>query len=291
MIRKILLYNISEKGELLELDKLDFEENDVYLVDDEERNSIYIWVGLKVAQEKKDVTADIARKIDKERGGSAKILIMKQKREYGSFLAMMHDLRRGRIPGKTIERRPELVLKKPSEPIQPSIMKEPEKEKKGAHAFIPIESVKETKPLSEIKIKPETRIEKWLKQLKKYRKFKPEKAIEEERDQEEPEKMVKPEVLEEPERLKKTDLKNQVKEAAYYLSQNGYTYDELCWLLAERIQKTNLEMPSIEDIRKKAEEVFNSGCNYDELCWLISEMDILTRQSLLEEKKRKMFQY
>ncbi len=285
------LYNISEKGELIELENLDFEENDVYLVDDEERNTIYIWVGLRVAQNKKDITADIARKIDKERGGSAKILIMKQKREYGSFLAMMHDLRRGRIPGKTIERRPELVLKKPSEPIQPSIIKESEKDKRVAHAFIPIESVKEKKPLREIKSKPETQIEKWLKQLKKYRSIKPEKAIEEEREQEEPEKLVKPEILEEPEKLKEIDLKNQVKEAAYYLSQNGYIYDELCWLLAERIQKTNLEMPSIEDIRKKAEEVFNSGCNYDELCWLISEMAILTKESLLEEKKREMFQY
>jgi len=285
------LYNINEKGELLELEKLDFEENDVYLVDDEQRNTIYIWVGVKVPQSKKDITADIARKIDKERGGSAKILIMKQKREYGSFLAMMHDLRRGRIPGKTIERRPELVLKKPSVYIQSSTMKDSEKEKKAIQTFIPIESVKKEKSPIEIKIIPEIRIEKWLKQLKKYRRFKPEKIIGEERKLVEQEKLVKSEELEKPEKLEEIDLKYQVKEAAYYLSQNGYSYDELCWLLAERIQKTNLEMPSIEDIRKKAEEVFNSGCNYDELCWLISEMDILTRESLLEEKKRKMFQY
>ena len=36
------LYKISEKGELIKLDKLSFEENDVYLVDDEEKNTIYI---------------------------------------------------------------------------------------------------------------------------------------------------------------------------------------------------------------------------------------------------------
>ena len=89
------LFKISEKGELIKLDKLIFEEVDVYLVDDEEKNTIYIWVGLKVHQEKKDITADIARKLDKERGGSTKILIMKEKREYGSFLAMMHNLEKG----------------------------------------------------------------------------------------------------------------------------------------------------------------------------------------------------
>ncbi|MFX1575003.1 MAG: hypothetical protein ACFFB0_19875, partial [Promethearchaeota archaeon] len=265
----MLLYNISEKGELIEIDKCDFEENDVYLVDDEERNTIYIWVGLTVAQDKKDITADIARKIDKERGGSAKILIMKQKREYGSFLAMMHDLRRGRIPGKTIERRPELFLRKPSESIPASIRKEPQKEKKVAQGFIPIESVKVNETVREKKIEPKTRIEKWLKQLKKYRSFKPEKVIEEE-SKEELERFQKLKVLKEPKKLKEVDLQTQVKEAAYYFSQKGYTYDELCWLLAERIQKTNLEMPSIEDIKKKAEEVFNSECNYDELCWLIA---------------------
>ncbi|MFX1312758.1 MAG: hypothetical protein ACFFHD_09115 [Promethearchaeota archaeon] len=285
------LYNISEKGELVALDKLNFEENDVYLVDDEERNTIYIWVGLKVVQDKKDITADIARKIDKERGGSAKILIMKQKREYGSFLTMMHDLRRGRIPGKTIERRPELILKKPSEHVQPSVIKETQKDEKDVQSFIPIESVKDSKHLSEIKIESEARIEKWLKQLKKYRSIKPEKLHEEEKEQEELEKLVVPEITEEPEEFKEFDLKSQIKEAAYYFSLKGYTYDELCWLLAERIQKANLEMPSIEDIKKKAEQVFNSGCNYDELCWLISEMDILTRESLLEEKKRQMFRY
>ena len=95
------LFNISDKGELLKVERLTFDENYVFLVDDEDKNTIYIWVGLGVPQSKKDITADIARKIDKERGGSAKILIMKQKREYGSFLAMMHDLKKGLIPGKT----------------------------------------------------------------------------------------------------------------------------------------------------------------------------------------------
>jgi len=87
-----------------------------------------------------------------------------------------------------------------------------------------------------------------------------------------------------------TDLKRQIKEAAYYFSLRGYTYDELCWILAEKIQKINLDMPSIENIKKKAEQVFNSSCTYDELCWLNAEMDILTEKSYLERKK-KSFDY
>ena len=288
------LYNISEKGELINLEKLDFEENDVYLVDDKEKNTIYIWVGLKVAQEKKDITADIARKLDKVRGGSAKILIMKQKREYGTFLAMMHDLERGRIPGITVERRPELILEEPLEIIEPVIAQEPQ---------------------AEIETEAEKRIKAWLTQLKEHRKIEYQKTrekapskfiplsvekhpvmietkdkiqLEKEVEQVKEYKTYEPEEIKEPE---EPELKTQVREAAYYLSQVGYTYDELCWMLAEKIQKMNLEMPSIEDIRKKAEEVFKSSCSYDELCWLNAEMDILTKRSLLEEKKREMFQY
>ena len=49
-------------------------------------------------------------------------------------------------------------------------------------------------------------------------------------------------------------------------------------------------MPSIEDIKSKAEEVFNSSCTYDELCWLNAEMDILIERSFLE-KEKKEFNY
>jgi len=146
------LFNISEEGELIKIDRLDFEENNVYLIDDKEKNTIYIWVGKTVPQSKKDITAEIARKIDKERGGSAKILIMKQKREYGSFLAMMHNLKKGLIPGKTIERRPEFVFETPPERIE----------------SIGLNGIPEEREL-----KIETRIVNWLQQIKDHRKPKP----------------------------------------------------------------------------------------------------------------------
>lgn len=292
----MLLYKIDDNGELINLDKLAFEEEDVYLVDDKERNTIYIWVGTHTPQEKKDITAEIARKLDKERGGSAKILIMKEKREYGSFLAMMHDLSKGRIPGVSIERRPEFTfegspeISKPiiakklqeereigEEPMTISKLKPPtqfvmlkpekiEKEPPSAPEFISGEITEEKE-----EIKPKIQTREWLKQLMEHRKFVPKPVIEE--------------PIEEP------DLKTYVSEAAYYLSLSGYSYNDLCWILAEKIQKMNLVMPSIEDIRRKAEQVFNSSCSYDELCWLNAEMDFLIKKSLLEKKKKKLFDY
>ncbi|GAG81001.1 unnamed protein product, partial [marine sediment metagenome] len=83
------------------------------------------------------------------------------------------------------------------------------------------------------------------------------------------------------EEVEESDLKTYVKEAAYFLSLNKYSYNDLCWMLAEKIQKMSINLPSIEDIKKKAEEVFRSSCSYDELCWLNAEMDFLIKKSFL----------
>ena len=83
-------------------------------------------------------------------------------------------------------------------------------------------------------------------------------------------------------------MEDHVKVGAYYLSKEGYDYNELCWILAEKIMKESLKMPSIEDIRLKAEQVFASSCTYDELCWLNAEIDIL-RRYFFEEKTPSFF--
>jgi len=259
------LFKIDDKGELESLTSLSFEENDVYLVDDEEKHTIYIWVGISVSQEKKDVTAELARRLDKERGLSAKILIMKQSREYGSFLTYMHDLNKGNIPGKTIERRPEFRFEVPFEKVK---------------------SVNISEPPEEDKKNMETRIVEWLTQIKNHRKPYNKEDIKKDTEvHTEVEYPVETEEVEEP------DFKTQIREAAYFLSLEKYSYNDLCWILAEKIQKMNLEMPSIEDFKKKAEEVFASSCTYDELCWLNAEMDNLIKKSLLQEQKRKDFDY
>ncbi|MFX0057139.1 MAG: hypothetical protein ACFE85_06315 [Candidatus Hodarchaeota archaeon] len=246
------LYQISDNGDLFELNRLDFKENDVYLVDDMEKNTVYMWVGLEVPEYKKDITAAWARRLDKERGGSSKILIMKQKREYGSFLAMMEDLRKGLIPGNTVERRPELILEKPKKEIE----------------LVSKQDKRDDEVITSEKSELETRILAWLNQIKTYRGLETEK------------------VHKETEEIEEIDFETQIREAAYFLSLDRYTYDELCWMLAEKIQKINMKMPSIEDIRKKAEEVFNSSSTYDELCWLNAEMDVLILRKYIEKEKK-----
>jgi len=251
------MYSIDDKGNLIELDKLEFDDHHVYLIDDIERITLYIWVGLDVPQYKKDLTAAWARKFDKERGGACKILIMMQKREYGSFLSMMEQLKKGLIPGRSTERRPELVLLAPVEEVSPTIEEE-------------------TPEIEEDRV--ESGVFAWLTQLQKHRKSVTESLTEE----------IAPSIKEQEEPIydEEIGLESQIREAAYYLSLKKYSYNDLCWLLAESIQNVRLDMPSLEDIRKKAEEVFNSSSTYDELCWLNAQMDILIEQRFLEKEKK-----
>ena len=258
-------YSLDEKGNLINQNSLQFEENHVYLIDDFEKKTLYIWVGLKVPQYKKDLTAAWARKFDKDRGSACKILIMMQKREYGSFLSMMDQLKKGLIPGKSTERRPELVLEAPKE----------------AESSTTTISEKKTQEIDIPEIKEEVAepgVFAWLAQLKKHR-----APITENGEAEVKESMEKEIIATDEEEI---GLEPQIREGAYYLSLKKYSYNDLCWLLAEVIQNIALNMPSLEDIRKKAEEVFNSSSTYDELCWLNAQMDILIEQQFLEKKKK-----
>ncbi len=74
------------------------------------------------------------------------------------------------------------------------------------------------------------------------------------------------------------DIKNHINKAAYYLSLENRSYDDLCWQLAEKIQNKALSAPIIEDISEKAEEIFSLSKTYDELCWLIAEFDTLPEE-------------
>jgi hypothetical protein len=72
---------------------------------------------------------------------------------------------------------------------------------------------------------------------------------------------------------------SQVNVAAYYLAQKGYTYDKLCWMLAERqlLVQRDPKYNREDRIREKAAEIFFSGPTYDILCYLISEIDIMMK--------------
>ena len=104
---------------------------------------------------------------------------------------------------------------------------------------------------------PETRIKNWLKQYKTFRKTPHTSEIK---------------------KLESIPLEIQIREAAYYLSLRNFSYDRLCWMLAEKIQKKILSTPLIEDIRKKAEEISKSSKKYYDLCWLNAELEILDKK-------------
>ena len=112
----------------------------------------------------------------------------------------------------------------------------------------------------------EKNIIEWLNQLKNYRKTEPEVEVANKNE------------------IDKKDLSEYIAVAAYFLSQNELTYNELCWMLAEKqliIQKGDKNVTEV-DIRKKASEIFRSNASYDELCWLIAELDILVEKKYLE---------
>ena len=287
------LLTINEKGDLIELNKLEFDNQSVFLIDDIKKNTVFIWVGTDVLQYKKDITAAWARKFDKDRGGACKILIMKQDREYGSFLSMMDELKKGLIPGETIDRRPELILKEPTESPKPVFDIESQVEKEdesGARISAGLEQFEEFNQLeieAPADIPDESVIVLESLGFEEIVEEEVEEVVKEDIDEEVVEEEVEEEINEEVE--EEIGLESQIREGAYYLSLKKYSYNDLCWLLAETIQNINLGMPSLEEIRKKAEEVYNSSSTYDELCWLNAEMDLLIKHHYLEQEKREFF--
>ncbi len=120
-------------------------------------------------------------------------------------------------------------------------------------------------------------IEKWLEQLLTYREY-PEKEIKEIKERiDKLEKLA--EEIEEKEL--EDDFHQQVQVGAYFISQMGFSYNDLCWILAEKILKKTgkLGTPlSIKDTSEKAEVIFQNNLSYAELCWLNGEMDLIIKK-------------
>lgn len=79
-------------------------------------------------------------------------------------------------------------------------------------------------------------------------------------------------------------LESMFRVAAYYISLENYSYDDLCWLIAEKqlfIMKGKANTTE-DEIRQKAEEIYKSSTTYDELAWLLGELDILVDQGYLK---------
>ncbi|MFW9828554.1 MAG: hypothetical protein ACFFEY_13265 [Candidatus Thorarchaeota archaeon] len=102
-------FSVTENGALRSANKIDFNENKVFLIDDIKK--IYLWFGLKASKRKKDFSLSRAEKLKIQRKKTPKIEIVNQNQEYGSFLAIMDVLKKGLNQNDSIERRPELKIK------------------------------------------------------------------------------------------------------------------------------------------------------------------------------------
>ncbi len=105
----MLIYSVTENGALRKINKLDFNENKVFLIDD--FKIVYLWFGKNSSKKKKNLSVKRAEKLKDGREKSTKIQIVNQNQEYGSFLAIKDILKKGLIQDTSNGRRPELKIK------------------------------------------------------------------------------------------------------------------------------------------------------------------------------------
>lgn len=103
------LYLVTESGSLRKINKIDFNENKVFLIDD--FKTLYLWYGEKASEKKKDLSLKRTEKLKNQRKKTPEILILSQNQEYGSFLAIMDILKKGLKTGGAFEKRPELKIR------------------------------------------------------------------------------------------------------------------------------------------------------------------------------------
>ena len=103
------LFNVYENGALRKVNKVDFADHKVFLVDDDK--TIYLWFGKKSSQNKRKLSEVKAQKIIKIRNKRTNLSILHQGNEYGSFLTMIELLKKGFSDIDHVEKRKELKIK------------------------------------------------------------------------------------------------------------------------------------------------------------------------------------
>ncbi len=76
-----------------------------------------------------------------------------------------------------------------------------------------------------------------------------------------------------------SEIKSQINIASFFLAQENYAYDKLCWMLAKRrlIAQKDARYNQEERVKEKAAEIYFQSTPYVILCWLVSELDILIK--------------
>ena len=72
-------------------------------------------------------------------------------------------------------------------------------------------------------------------------------------------------------------IEEDIKREAYLLSQQNLSYNELCWLLAEKfiqVKRRRAGRVAKKVIQEKAEELFKQSLKEDEICWQIASIKV-----------------
>lgn len=103
------LFNVYENGALRKVDKVDFADHKVFLIDD--TKTIYLWIGRDSSQNKRNLGEKRAKKMISKRTKKTQLEILHQGKEYGRFLTIIETLRQGISSNAHLKRRNELKLK------------------------------------------------------------------------------------------------------------------------------------------------------------------------------------
>ena len=102
------LYSVYENGILKKINRVDFDERKVYLIDD--YKVFYLWFGSNSSEKKKVFGKKRAKDLNNKRKTPAKIQIINQNKEFGAFLTIMDLLKEGLQKEISKEKRDELVF-------------------------------------------------------------------------------------------------------------------------------------------------------------------------------------
>lgn len=87
------------------------------------------------------------------------------------------------------------------------------------------------------------------------------------------------------------EIKHDISVAAFFLAEKAISFDNLCWMLAERqlYLQNNLQTVDQNFIKQRATKISQTSPPYDVLCWLISEIDFLLKRNYFKITQKPHF--
>ena len=102
------LYIVGVRGGLKKINKADFQEDEVFLIDDSK--TMYLWFGSNITKKRRDLSIDKTKLRNEKNENTVNIQIITQNKEYGAFIHIKEALKKGEIKKQNLTRRPELEI-------------------------------------------------------------------------------------------------------------------------------------------------------------------------------------